>query len=133
MPSHTIRLRGPWMLSLLDSTTPSRRSFPLPTWEPWPTAAGLVLSRSFQRPPIEPGREQVALALRQVDGLGTVTLNAVPLPVPAECDTTAGFELDVTAYLIPGTNRLALEVDPHRSSGIVVPWGEVALVIRTDP
>jgi hypothetical protein len=129
MSEHRIRLRGGWLLLEPTSRDATRRRITLPLGGFAANAGKIILFRSFQRPPLDPGRESLWLRLDDVPGLLSVALNdrriaLVPngvsnLLVPLGDD-------------LPARNQLQLDVDPlagRHASKPDAPWGEVALVI----
>ena len=75
MSEHRIRLRGGWLLreTTPRDATPRRITLPLAGFDA--NAGKIILFRSFQRPPLDPGRESLWLRLDDVPGLLSVSLN----------------------------------------------------------
>jgi hypothetical protein len=129
MSEHRIRLRGGWLLreTAPQVATPRRITLPLPGFAS--DAGGIVLFRSFQRPPLDPARESLWLRLDDVPGLRSVALNnrRIALVPPGVSSLLVPLGDDLLAR-----NELRLDVDPVASrdtSEPDAPWGEVALVI----
>ena len=121
---HAIRLRGGWDCEARDGTT---RPLALPL-DRWPDAPGpFRLIRRFGRPPIDVGRESLALRLGNVPGLREARLNGRPLDGPTAGEST--WEVPIEGDL-PARSVLELDVDPADMTQGGVGWGEVALVIR---
>lgn len=128
---HRIRLRGPWEVVALESTTgplppPTRMAVPC-SWQQggWPGFAGrAVHRRAFGKPTnLGPG-EQVWLVIGGVSGRGEARLNQ---RVVAAIDQGRPFEFDVTEALAE-RNILEVEIAAGGDDGGVT--GEVAIEIR---
>ncbi|MBX6312401.1 MAG: hypothetical protein IRY99_05700 [Isosphaeraceae bacterium] len=129
MLEHLIQLRRAWEGEFPEGGSLIRRRVDLPTQ--WPTGldAPFRLTRAFQRPPIDPGRERLALRLGSVPGLRSIRLNEWEIARVAE--GISGLTIDLPD-LLPPRNRLVLDVDPSDWGEPPGLWGEVALVIRSD-
>ena len=130
MPEHLIRLRGGWLLGEREDDPDAARRVSLPLEGPPRGASRVVLTRRFGRPPIDPGRERLALRLERVVGLVGIRLNGLAMAIPPEGATDLELAPD---DLRPTGNVLVLEVcpssRPHADAGDSR-WGMIALVIR---
>jgi hypothetical protein len=122
MSEHLIRLRGGWEWHAPGDGPAQRVALPMI----WP--AGLTthvrLLRSFQRPPLDPAREALALRLESISGLVVVRLNGRALAHPEPGVSALSLPLDDP---LPPRNVLELEAGPLTESA--EPWGTIALVI----
>jgi hypothetical protein len=126
MPEHLIYLRRAWEGHFGPGAAGAVRRVDLPTAWPADLPGPVRLSRAFNRPPLDPGRETLALRLGAVPGLLSVRLNGRPLATSGP----AGSELPLSDPL-PPRNVLLLELDPSAAATAGPGWGEVALVIRS--
>jgi hypothetical protein len=129
MPEHLIRLRGGWEWREPEAASAARRVTLPMTW-PAGLTSRVRLIRSFQRPPIDPAHEALALRLESVSGLVAAWLNGRELARPNAGATALCLPLDDP---LPPRNVLVLEVDPQVPSHAgtdAEPWGTIALVIR---
>ena len=133
MSEHLIRLRGGWERLEPGERSPATRvTLPLLGF---PEGPGRVrLSRWFQAPRLEPGRETLWLRLDAVAGLIAVVLNDSEIahgPFP-----TSPVLVRLSENLST-RNRIVLEVEsPQQRDPAPADfrWGEVALVVRgVDP
>jgi hypothetical protein len=130
MSEHFIRLRGGWEWHEPGGGSADRR-VTLPMIWPSRLTARVRLVRSFQRPPLDPAREALALRLESVAGLVAAWLNDHELARPDPGTTTLRLPLDAP---LPSRNVLVLEVDPPpHDPAADEPWGEIALVIAGRP
>jgi hypothetical protein len=122
MTEHLIRLRGGWEWHAPGDDPERRVTLPMI----WPTglAARVHLRRSFQRPPLDPAREALALRLESITGLVVVRLNSRELVRPGPGVSVLCLPLDDP---LPPRNVLDLEIDPPEAGA--EPWGTIALVI----
>lgn len=130
MSCHWIRLRGGWewhrSSPKSSGTRGHRLTLPVEARDDGPPVGWLV--RSFQKPPIDPSTERVWLALRSVDGLGSIQLNDRALAASLDQNGSCILPVD---DLLDGRNSLVLEVErlaiPKGEATLL--WGDVALVI----
>ncbi|MEO6811185.1 MAG: hypothetical protein ABI353_18915 [Isosphaeraceae bacterium] len=129
MSEHLIHLRRAWEGTFVEGGAKVVRRVDLPASWPADLSTPFLLSRAFQRPPIEPDRERLLLRFASVSGLISVHWNGQELARPMI--GTADLELALERP-IPARNLLALEVDPAGFNGLGIPWGTIALVIRSN-
>ena len=130
MPEHPIRLRGGWELHPPTAGgVPEKVALPLDGWPPQWGPARLV--RRFQTPPLDPDRETLWLRLDAVPGLRAVTLNGHPLATDPLSGATVLLPLGAACST---RNVLELVVEPCRAAvdRDLSPWGEIALVVRSE-
>lgn len=125
MPEHLIRLRRGWLRVALQAPGDGSDRVTLPLAGFPDPGRRVLLTRSFQRPPVDPDREALWLRLEAVPGLNSVVLNGRSM--------TAGGPLADSLLLpvgddLPARSVLVLDVGPAHPVG-PLPWGEVALVI----
>lgn len=129
VPTHTIRLRGPWEYTPLARTTlladGSRRVDPGPLPPPgqitmpadWGATLGadfrgrVAYRRRFGRPTGLTSEDRVDLVITRVDAFGSVQLNGLALGEIA--DGAGAWRCDVTARLA-ARNELVVEVELPR-------------------
>lgn len=130
MPEHLIRLRGGWSWDDREGGPVAARRVSLPLEGAPRGTSRIVLTRQFGRPPIDPGRERLALRLEGVDGLVGIRLNGHDLALPPVGATDLELSPD---DLQPTGNVLILEVIPSSGTHAGADnsrWGRIALVIR---
>jgi hypothetical protein len=128
-PEHRIRLRGGWQWRVAGEAGPPRR-VALPIAWPDDALGRVLLSRPFNRPPLDPSREALRLELEQVDGLVAVLLNDRDLARPPVGTARLVVPLDDP---LPGRNVLVLEVASPPAGRGGSGWGDIALVIGPAP
>lgn len=124
MAEHMIRLRGGWELVEPRKTDASRR-ITLPASDLFETPARVVLSRSFQRPRLDPLRETLWLRLEAVPGLTSIALNGREVG-------RGPFEDPVILLAVEDLeprNLLVIEVEPPGAEE-EMDWGSIALMVR---
>ena len=129
MGEHLIRFRGGWEWIDLGGDPGAPRRVSLPLDGPPRGTSRVVLTRRFNRPPIDPRLESLALRLEGIPGLLETRLNGRPMALPPG----GTLEIGLTWSELRATgNVLALEVDPSTAGDEQVrhPWGMIALVIR---
>ncbi len=129
MPEHLIRLRGGWLRGDGEDGPDSMRRVSLPLEGPPVGRSRVILSRRFGRPPIDPGRECLALRLEGVVGLAGIRLNGRAMAVPPVGATDLELAPD---ELRPSGNLIVLDVLPPAGTPPEADdsrWGMVALVI----
>jgi hypothetical protein len=133
MSDHTIRLRAGWRSWPEGADESGAERIDLPSARIHDRDGPLCLLRSFQRPPLEPGRERLELRLDSVPGLAAVCLNSQVLAAFA-ADPTGPVLLPLPEAL-PTRNHLVLRLGPpgpRKGAATRPPWGEIALVIRSE-
>ncbi|MEJ7638641.1 MAG: hypothetical protein WKF75_11860 [Singulisphaera sp.] len=83
MPEHLIRLRGGWLWGDREGGADTARRVSLPLEAPPRGTTRVVLTRQFGRPPLDPGRERLALRLEGVVGLVEMRLNGRAMAIPS--------------------------------------------------
>jgi len=130
---HLIRLRKGWESIDLDSpdSRPVRITLPLPAG--WRSTRRLRLTRRFGCPPLNPHTESLWLRLESVAGLAALRLNDRDLPLGQDSQGT----IDIRLAELRPRNELALELSgadaPAAPPGTSTTWGEIALLIRSEP
>jgi len=130
MPEHLIRLRGGWLWGDREGGAAAARRVSLPLEAPPRGTSRVVLTRQFGRPPLDPGRERLALRLEGVVGLVELRLNGRAMAIPSGGATDLELSPD---DLQPSGNVLVLEFLPSSRPHAEADdsrWGMVALVIR---
>ena len=131
MSVHLIRLRKGWESIDLDSLDPRPERITLPLPAGWRSARRLRLTRRFGCPPLNPDIESLWLRLESVSGLASLRLNGRDLPVGPCFHGT----IDIPLVELPARNELALELSAAAGdpAGDSTAWGEIALLIRSEP
>ncbi len=130
MPEHRIRLRGGWVCKGAGEPASSEYRLALPhRWKP-EDSGRFVLSRVFQRPPVDPDREAVHLCMENVPGIRALSLNGSPIAsIRVERPV-----LEVELGDLRPRNVLVIEFEPVEQTGPTAngsdEWGHIALVIR---
>lgn len=129
MTGHKIRLRGGW--EWRDTASGTSRRVALPLSLAAEATSGVLLVRSFNKPPLDKDKEALWLRLEHVPGLRSVRLNGQEI-VQATADSS---EYSVPLeHLGPSRNVLVLElgstVRPAQEADNNA-WGEIALIVRS--
>jgi len=129
---HLIRLRKGWESIDLDSPDPRPERITLPLPVGWGSGRRLRLTRRFGCPPLNPHGESLWLRLESVAGLASLRLNGRDLPLGQDSHGT----IDIRLAELRPRNELALELSgaaPAAPPGDSTTWGEIALLIRSEP
>jgi len=131
MSEHLIRLRKGWESIDLDSLDPRPERITLPLPAGWRSARRLRLTRRFGCPPLNPDIESLWLRLESVSGLASLQLNGRDIPLGPYPHGT----LDIRLEELRPRNELALELSAAAGdpAGDSTAWGEIALLIRSEP
>ena len=132
MSEHLIRLRKGWESIDLDSPDPRPERITLPLPMGWGSGRRLRLTRRFGCPPLNPHGESLWLRLESVAGLASLRLNGRDLPLGQDSHGT----IDIRLAELRPRNELALELSgaaPAAPPGDSTTWGEIALLIRSEP
>ena len=130
MSEHLIRLRKGWESIDLDSLDPRPERITLPLPAGWRSARRLRLTRRFGCPPLNPDIESLWLRLESVPGLASLRLNGRDIPLGPYAHGT----IDIRLAELRPRNELALDLSaPGDPAGDSTAWGEIALLIRSEP
>jgi hypothetical protein len=130
---HLIRLRKGWESIDLDSLDPRPERITLPLPAGWRSGRRLRLTRRFGCPPLNPHIESLWLRLESVLGIAALQLNGRDIPLGPYSHGT----IDIPLAELRPRNELTLELSGAPAAdtppGESTVWGEIALVIRSEP